>query len=451
MTETNDYPRRLSGWKEIAACLGRSVRTAQRWERTLGLPVRRIRTQSEGEIVFAFAAEVEEWLAARSVKTEAVDSTPSPDHALAATGRATPSRAWTRFAIRGVGLLTLLFAATWILRPAAGPAAGWTVGADALRVVDAQGHRLWEHYFGFALLRDAYAHAGPGRRLVAIEDIDGDGAAEVLFVARASSLDQCSLYCFNGDGTVRFRHIPDTPGRFGGVTFLPPFPTLGVATSGSAGGTRAIWIFAVHHREAPALVEKLDPVSGAVLGRYWSSGRVHGLFPGRYRSQDVVYVAGTLQASSDATLAVLRADSPSGCSPATSRVDACEGSSAKPLAFFVFPQPEFWRVTRHRAFVDQVVSEGNDTVVRISGQFGPWEDPAANCAVYYRLDEHGNIADVEVSDSWISTHASFEREGLLDHAFAEREREDLRNVMVWSMGHFAPASPGDALPSGPMR
>ena len=32
---------KLQGWKEIASELGRSVRTVQRWERTLGLPVRR--------------------------------------------------------------------------------------------------------------------------------------------------------------------------------------------------------------------------------------------------------------------------------------------------------------------------------------------------------------------------------------------------------------------------
>ena len=35
-----DWPRhRLESWKEIAAYLGRDVRTAQRWERLGGLPV----------------------------------------------------------------------------------------------------------------------------------------------------------------------------------------------------------------------------------------------------------------------------------------------------------------------------------------------------------------------------------------------------------------------------
>jgi hypothetical protein len=34
-------PIQLNGWKEIAAYLGRSVRTVQRWEKDFGLPVRR--------------------------------------------------------------------------------------------------------------------------------------------------------------------------------------------------------------------------------------------------------------------------------------------------------------------------------------------------------------------------------------------------------------------------
>ena len=40
-----DMNDRLDGWKEIASYLGRSVRTAHRWEKRLGLPVRRVEGQ----------------------------------------------------------------------------------------------------------------------------------------------------------------------------------------------------------------------------------------------------------------------------------------------------------------------------------------------------------------------------------------------------------------------
>ena len=55
-------PVRLTGWKEIAAHLGRSVRTVQRWEKGLALPVRRMGRQ--GKTVLALPAELDAWRAA---------------------------------------------------------------------------------------------------------------------------------------------------------------------------------------------------------------------------------------------------------------------------------------------------------------------------------------------------------------------------------------------------
>jgi hypothetical protein len=51
----------MTSWKEIAAFLGKSVRTAQRWELELALPVRRPRV-SERNIVIATREELEIWV-----------------------------------------------------------------------------------------------------------------------------------------------------------------------------------------------------------------------------------------------------------------------------------------------------------------------------------------------------------------------------------------------------
>ena len=39
---SQDSPRQLTSWKEIAHYLGVNVRTAQKWERERSLPVRRV-------------------------------------------------------------------------------------------------------------------------------------------------------------------------------------------------------------------------------------------------------------------------------------------------------------------------------------------------------------------------------------------------------------------------
>ncbi len=51
----------LNSWKEIASYLGRGVRTVQRWETELQLPVHRI-GDSERSPVFAFKVELDSWM-----------------------------------------------------------------------------------------------------------------------------------------------------------------------------------------------------------------------------------------------------------------------------------------------------------------------------------------------------------------------------------------------------
>src|SRR5512141_1959936 len=57
---------RLESWKEIAAYLGRDVRTVQRWEKSEGLPVHRHLHEKQGS-VYAFRGEIDGWRAGRDV------------------------------------------------------------------------------------------------------------------------------------------------------------------------------------------------------------------------------------------------------------------------------------------------------------------------------------------------------------------------------------------------
>jgi hypothetical protein len=55
----------LSSWKDIARYLGKGVRTVQRWERHLGLPVRRPIGSSQKSAVVLYRSDVDAWLATR--------------------------------------------------------------------------------------------------------------------------------------------------------------------------------------------------------------------------------------------------------------------------------------------------------------------------------------------------------------------------------------------------
>ena len=59
----------LGSWKEIAAYLGKGVRTVQRWEQLHGLPVRRPVGAAHG-VVYASREELEVWLTKQWMRRE---------------------------------------------------------------------------------------------------------------------------------------------------------------------------------------------------------------------------------------------------------------------------------------------------------------------------------------------------------------------------------------------
>jgi Tol biopolymer transport system component len=82
---------RLDSWKEIAAYLGRGVRTVQRWEREEGLPVHRLAHEKRGSI-YARREELAAWWESRRL-TLAAPAT--PDAVDAAVGSRLERVTWT--------------------------------------------------------------------------------------------------------------------------------------------------------------------------------------------------------------------------------------------------------------------------------------------------------------------------------------------------------------------
>jgi hypothetical protein len=59
----------FSGWKEIAKYLGRGVRTVQRYEREIGLPIHRVGGKSHGAVITT-KGELDGWVNAGQMRTE---------------------------------------------------------------------------------------------------------------------------------------------------------------------------------------------------------------------------------------------------------------------------------------------------------------------------------------------------------------------------------------------
>jgi TolB-like protein/Tfp pilus assembly protein PilF len=105
---SSDHTDRLDSWKEIAAHLGREVRTVQGWEKNEGLPVHRHLHSRQGS-VYALKSELDAWRSGRNSTTAALAATE-----IAPPGEPATRRFWPIFAlaliviIAGTGVFLLL-------------------------------------------------------------------------------------------------------------------------------------------------------------------------------------------------------------------------------------------------------------------------------------------------------------------------------------------------------
>ena len=188
--DVNGGPRRLSGWKEIAGHLDRSVRTVQRWEKDYGLPVRRFGA-SKPESVFAIRQEIGAWLEtvqgmkARSDSAVSDSHPPAGEDAVGAPpplsdGQSRlPGSQWPWLVrMSGVALAVMLgIGAYWTgwlssgtmrppgTPPGAGPTGpvrvrtAWHADVETLDVTDSRGDIVWRYRLPHELRAAAYPDA----------------------------------------------------------------------------------------------------------------------------------------------------------------------------------------------------------------------------------------------------------------------------------------------------
>jgi len=82
--------RRLESWGEIAAYLRREIRTVQRWEKTLGLPIRRLQVGKQSS-VYAFPSELDKWYLEREPRDVKDDDPPDEQAAAEPNGPPVPA------------------------------------------------------------------------------------------------------------------------------------------------------------------------------------------------------------------------------------------------------------------------------------------------------------------------------------------------------------------------
>jgi hypothetical protein len=483
---------RLDGWKEIAAYFDKSVRTVQRWEKELGLPIHRVGS-GRGESVHALTEELERWRQTPPARTavgeietaEPAEQAPldvSADAAPAAepaapelplapeppaqggrSPRGKPVTFWewltgtppTDWIISLAVMLVTVVAIVWAVRPSllgigppapaadTGPPrvpASYEVTRTALRVYDVDKRLLWVYRFDFPLHEQAYQESvRAGSPPVVMDDLDDDGRAEVLFVSEPGLPSSRGLYCFNADGTLRFRHQPGRTVRFGSTDYTGPWSASRVFTTSRPNEPKSIWLASYHLAGFPGVLERLD-VAGQVSGEYWSGGPVGSVELSPPGGPRLVFVGASDQEHRDASLAVLDDSRPMGASPSASPSYQCEGCPpGAPMAYLLFPRVEAARVVDGFAIVDdirfdalgQIILSVTHDTASLAGM-----DAREKARTRYFLNSAFQVLSARFDQSYRSVHAQLEKAHLVDHPFGPRDEGDLWPVLRWDRDTF---------------
>lgn len=258
-----DEADQLAGWKEIANYLVLSVRTAQNYELTLGLPIVRLDGQPKSR-VYASRAALDEW----RTRTQVARGAQIPDDPPAPVR---PRRnAWVAAL---VGVVVVAGAVWSTLRPIR-QIAGFQVRERTLIATDNTGAPLWEFAFpGRPVVK--WADPTTTNRTL-ITDLDGDGAREFLFIFRNedSPLEPLELYCFSASGERLWRHRAGRELRTArsGVVYPGSYDIRWVETLHKPTGAGGVLLVGSSRGPTSMFVVELLRADGSLVGEYYHPG-----------------------------------------------------------------------------------------------------------------------------------------------------------------------------------
>lgn len=416
-------PSEYQSWKEIAGALQVTVRTAQRWERERGLPVRRI-AGSKSQ-VFLTRAELDKWLAEQDEPVQ----TPSP------AGQASSRRSlWALVFLAAVlGAVLGYFAAS-----PHGPApAAWRIEGSSFIATDLGGKEIWRKSFSWSLQQ-----TGPGEsehNFVALADIDGDAETEVLYqpVPRVATPQDVPLICYSAAGNEKWRFALNQPEVWAG-RFPPPYIVEKIRFVSQHGQRNRIVLAMRHHLEWPAAVVLLSD-TGQLLRQYWHPGHLYALETGDPGSDGhtTICAGGVNNARGLATLIVLDPEKFEGAprDPGREEYRIQTGSPASETARVFFPRACYNRRFEPFNAVTRIQIGSGFIQARVYDSIGPqevnpyWGGPDDN-ALSYRLTPGLTLEGLEIPRLNLANHAMLFKLGILDHAFSPADESSLRRIEV---------------------
>jgi hypothetical protein len=484
-------PDRLDGWKEIAAYLGRSVRSVQRWEEAIDLPIQR-KGSTGGEIVFAFRSEIDRWLKAGSADGQAADQpgegevevpTPvpgevtgeEPDYPVAPHAHSRWLPALLAASAIAAAAASLGLAYYWKptdqaspYEPGSGAAvqpvlqtapadrqpARWGVVDGGLSILSFDKDPICTVPFPEPIAIHAYEvqpehrrlavdlRAGPdlsgGQSFVEIADFDGDGRREIAVGWKTTDVRRQSTALYDDRCREKWRRTLVPSVMFGGARYDTAFHVLWVSAAKNPGAGWSLWVSRRHDTDFPSVAYKYD-AAGNLLTQIWHAGEIKTVVEGLVGGRQSILIGGVnnefkvpFVAKYDRSLRV-------GVGPASAslyRCESCPASAALPRAYALFPDSEMPTVDGGMRTAEVIRLDHQWIRVDIP-QYG-LEDrlPPIYASTSYDLDPNLIPVSADFSDQYKFVWAELFRRGIVNRPFSPVQREGLWNLRLWNGSAF---------------
>jgi hypothetical protein len=393
----DDSPSNLGGpiesWKAIAAFFSVSVRTVQKWEQELGLPVHRM-PGAKGR-VYAYAAELRDWKAGQRTELPIALGPDLPEEPEEAA--IDPSTKLLRWAVLVVVLAVLSAAAWWFTQRRGGVPVDYRVEGPILSAINGDGREVWRYTLPGVPWMPPRTASLMGFHPTFM-DIEGDGHVELLFPFRTmqESSENDDLLCIDDRGRLKWKFTAGRPVATPGKSHADSFKISGVYPvqlgRGKAGGLLVL----SPQFEYPFQVALLSN-EGKLLREYWHSGHLNFATIADLDGdgKDEIFLSGVSNGPRLATLVQLDPLTMEGASRESNPdYQILNLPPPREVARILFPRTRVCRNLLNYNMAMQVKAEKTTITVPVA------EVPAVNRSpiVYYILDHQLRLLDASPDD-----------------------------------------------------
>jgi hypothetical protein len=422
---------RLDSWKAIAEYLQRDVATVRRWEKSQGLPVRRV-PGGRGRSVFAYREEIDEWLQSTDGPAEAaVDPVPAsaiadppPDALMPAAVETVAPPVTPRPPVAATAAPR--YKAPWVLAglvTVAVTVIAWVIGApsaaesalsvrvenDAFVARSRDGVERWRYVFG----ADERGVAVNGSK-PAIAIRNGDGGFIIGTAQRFAGPEDAprggQLLWLQRDGALHHSFEFTDSLDFEAGTYGGPWPITDYAVD-NVRTVERVAVAAHHNNWWPSMVTILD-ADWKRTGTFVNAGWIESVY---WVTPERLLISGFSNARDGGMVALLDASALDGQSPTWNPDDHMRCTSCgpgAPLKYLIMPRSELNQVTGSR-FNRAILEPLADRMV-ISTIEIPAEGPDVVVAVY-EFTHDLELLSARFGDQYWARHAALERDGRITH------------------------------------